>query len=198
MVPCMVLHVHYEEHQQPRAARHLGVLQGAACKHLHPSDGHFFDYPSVSPLLSLRAVPLRGHCPYRYQLPTCFSHQLLPALRYSFGRALTPEQVVMVMVIFLCWSDQEWRCFHVLLAHITSVAHGISNFLKPHPLFTADTENSSGFKDTRCNLTCTFPPKHCKPPWDFFYHFRGDIQEDVGLIFLYQNQQRYVSREFVP
>lgn len=36
-------------HQQPRAARQQGVLQGAACKHLHPSDGHFFDYPIVLP-----------------------------------------------------------------------------------------------------------------------------------------------------
>lgn len=94
------------EHQQHQAAQHLGVEQGAAYKHLHPEDGHFFDYCSALPLPSLRPVPPMGTI-HRHQLPSCFSQQLLPALCYSFGRALTPERVVMVYGIFLCWKGQE-------------------------------------------------------------------------------------------
>lgn len=82
------------EYQQPRAAWHLGVQQGAACKHLHPEDGHCFDYCSALPLPSLRVVSLKDTI-HRHQLPSCFNQQLLPALCYSFGQALTPEQVAM-------------------------------------------------------------------------------------------------------
>lgn len=92
----------------------------------------------------------------------------------------------MVTGIFLCWRGPEWWCFHILQSQTTSVDHGISISLKPHPLFTADIGYSSGFEGTRCNLVCTFPPRHCKSPFllgffFFFSHFRGDTQKNARI-----------------
>lgn len=83
-------------------------------QHPHPPDEQFFDEPSVLPLLTLRVVPLRGHCPYCYQLSTCFGHQLLPALCYPFGRAHTPSRLLRLWV-FSCVgrnkSEGAFMCF---------------------------------------------------------------------------------------